>query len=477
MNNTKIVATIGPASNNAKSLLALQKAGMSIARLNGSHNSLDWHAEIIALIHKVIPETPILLDIPGRKIRTTQLAFEPQFEMGDTIILTTDTNFDGKVKVPVNYENLHNDLEAGQTVLADDGTLKFTIIKIDGRDIYLRAETPGCLKSKKGINVPFVKLNTKLVTERDLVMIKFAQDNGVDFIGLSFVESKQHVIAIRELIKPLSFPRIVSKIENQGGINNMEEIIEVSDAIMIDRGDLSMETDLDSIALMQKEIILSARRYAKPVIVATELLHSMIENNFPTKAEVCDISNAVLDGCAAVMLSGETAIGKNPIEAVSLMNRVVGKSENYKRKHENEKSLYTGRASSAIPVAIGDAIEVICKESSVTKIVAITRSGFAAKALSTRNLSQPILAISDDQIAAKSFNFFPGVKGVFYPEQFPKDSLDHVIKILGFLRENNELSDEDLILVTAVGYPNSGSRMNMIQTHLVKDLAKTLQWK
>ena len=474
MNNTRIVATIGPATNNAASLVALRNAGMNVARLNGSHNSLEWHAEVIALIHKLLPDTPILLDIPGRKIRTTQLAFEPVFSAGDIIILTTDTSFDGKEKVPVNYDQLHNDLLPGQTVLADDGTLRFTITDIKERDIYLRAETAGCLKSKKGINVPFVKLNTKLVTDRDQTMIRFAQDNHVDFIGLSFVESKEHVQAIREIIQPLTFPRIVSKIENQGGINNMVEIIEVSDAIMIDRGDLSMETELDSIALRQKDIILSARRYAKPVIVATELLHSMIENNFPTKAEICDISNAVLDGCAAVMLSGETAIGKNPFEAVSLMSRVVEKSESYKRKLENEKSRSGG---SAIPVAIADAIEVICKESTITKIVAITRSGFAAKTLSTRNLTQPILAVSDDEITAKSFNFFPGIQGVFYPEKFPKDNLDHVMRILENLRNRKYISDDDLILVTAVGYPSSGNRMNMIQTHLVGDLAGTLHWK
>ena len=474
MNNTRIVATIGPATNNEDSLIHLRNAGMSIARLNGSHNSLEWHAEVITLIHKVLPETPILMDIPGRKIRTIQLAEEPVFLVGDIIILTTDTSFDGKEKVPVNYDQLHNDLMAGQTVLADDGTLRFTITKIIGRDIYLRAETAGCLKSKKGINVPFVTLNTKLVTERDQTMIRFAQDNYIDFIGLSFVESKEHVQAIREIIQPQTYPRIVSKIENQGGINNMLEIIQVSDGIMIDRGDLSMETELDSIALRQKEIILSARRYAKPVIVATELLHSMIENNFPTKAEVCDISNAVLDGCAAVMLSGETAIGKNPVEAVSLMSRVVEKSENYKRELENKgKSLIT---DSAIPVAMADAMVAICQELAISKIVAITRSGFAAKALSTRNLTQPILAISDDEVAAKSFNFFPGVNGIFYTEKFPKDNLNHVTSIIEDLRNKKHLSDEDLILVTAVGYPSPGNRMNLIHTYLVGDLAKTLLW-
>jgi len=475
MKNTRIVATIGPKTNNRESLLALNEAGMNIARLNGSHNSLEWHQEVIRLIQEVLPGTPILIDIPGRKIRTTQLEFEPSFEINDTIILTTDTSFDGREKVPVNYADLHKDLQAGQTVLADDGTLRFTITEIINQDIYLRAETPGYLKSKKGINVPFVTLNTQLVTDRDRQMIKFAQENKVDFIGLSFVESKNHVEAIRELIKPLSFPRIISKIENQGGMNNMEEIIEVSDAIMIDRGDLSTETDLDSIAIRQKEIIRSARRYAKPVIVATELLHSMIENSFPTKAEVCDISNAVLDGCAAVMLSGETAIGKYPVEAVSLMCRVVEQSENYKRRIERENKP-SASLRSAIPVAVADAIEVICNESPITKIIAITRSGFAAKSVATRNLSQPIVAVSDDEIAAKSFNVYPGVEGIFYSQKFPKDNLDHVVGVLKFLREAGKIADEDLILVTAVGYPSSGNRMNMIQTHLVADLAKTLGW-
>ena len=474
MSNIRIVCTIGPATSNADALKALHEAGMNIARLNGSHNTLEWHLSVIKLIQQILPQTPILLDIPGRKIRTLQLLHEPEFSHGDSLVLTTETSWDGREKVPVNYDQLHLDVQPGQTILADDGTLRFTVIEIKGRDIHMRAETPGCLRSRKGINVPFVKLNTQLVTDRDREMIRFAQDNFVDFIGLSFVESREHVEKIRDLIKPLTYPRIVSKIENQGGMNNVGEVIETSDAIMIDRGDLSVETALDSIALKQKEIIIAARRYANPVIVATELLHSMIENSFPTKAEVCDISNAILDGCTAVMLSGETAIGKYPVESVSLMHRVIDQSELYKRK--NDDSVVKTNTNSAIPLAMADAIEMICRESSVTKIVAITRSGFAAKTLSIRNLIQPILAVSDDQMAAKSFNLFPGVEGVFFPEKFPKDNLDHVISILKYLRDIKKIVDEDLILLTAVGYPKSGTRMNMIQTHVVKDLANSLKW-
>jgi pyruvate kinase len=473
MGNVRIVATIGPATCNVASLRTLHEAGMNVARLNGSHSSLEWHAEAIRLIQRTLPDTPILLDIPGRKIRTTQLVHEPTFAVGNEIVLTTDTSHNGTEKVPVNYAQLHQDLRPGQTVLADDGTLRFTVTKIDGRDIHVRAETPGCLRSKKGINVPYVKLNTQLVTPRDVEMIGFARSHGVDFIGLSFVESRHHVEAIRDVIRPHRSPRIVSKIENQGGINRMNEIIECSDAIMIDRGDLSVETELDSIALRQKEIIATARQYSKPVIVATELLHTMIENSFPTKAEVSDISNAVLDGCAAVMLSGETAVGKNPTAAVALMRRVIDQCAAYKRQRANGNAR-PNRAR--VPAAVADAIELICRESSVTKIVAISRFGFAVQSLSARNFAQPIIAVSDDRAAAKSFNFYPGVKGVFFPEKFRRDSLDHVARVLRRLRDLSELQDDDLVLVTAAGYPRSGNRMNLIQTHMIRDLAEALRW-
>ena len=299
-------------------LLALREAGMSVARLNGSHSDLEWHRETIAEIRETVPGVPILLDIPGRKIRTIQLKHEPKFECDDRLILTTDTQHDGAKKVPVNYANLHNNLKEGDTIFADDGTLRFTVEKVEGNDIHVNAETAGCLRSRKGINVPYVQLDMPQVTPRDEEMIAFAKDTGVDFIGLSFVESAEHVEAIRNMIGDTS-PRIIAKVENQGGIDKMEEISEVADAIMIDRGDLSVETNLRSVAILQKKIIRAARQYSRPVIVATEMLHTMMHNPYPTKAEVSDITNAVLDGCAAIMLSGETAIGDFPLETVQVM--------------------------------------------------------------------------------------------------------------------------------------------------------------
>ena len=473
MNRTKIVATIGPATNSPDSLRQLADAGMSIARLNGSHADLDWHAATIRTIRETLPDAPILLDIPGRKIRTTMLKTEPSFVTGESIILTTNTDHDGSHKVPVNYPHLHEDLSVGDSVLADDGTLRFTVVAIDGCDITCRAEVDGTLRSRKGINVPNVVLRTELVTERDHLMMGFARDNGVDFVGVSFVESASHVDAIRALAGD-TWPRIVAKIENQGGLDHMEEVIAATDAVMIDRGDLSVETGLETVGVFQKQILAAARAHAKPVIIATEMLHSMIDNPFPTKAEVSDISNAVLDGSAATMLSGETAVGAHPVEAVSVMQRVARAAESH---HQSDLDKCGGAASAkAAPQVMSDAIAMVCRSLPITKIIAITISGFAARSIAARNPRQPILAVSNDPMAARAFNLFPGTTGIHVDIPFTRTSTDHIPACLGALWDQGRIVADDFLLVTAVAYPDSGNRMNLIETHSAADLIRSLGW-
>ena len=472
MSRTRIVCTIGPRSLSAATLRALQEAGMSVARLNGSHSDLDWHRNAIKQLRQILPDTPILLDIPGRKIRTTQLAHEPTFNVGDEVILTTDTSFDGSIKVPVNYSELHTALEAGNTILADDGTLKFTVLRVTGRDIVFRAETAGCLRSAKGINVPFVALNLPEVTPRDEMMVAFARETDVDFIGLSFVESASHVEAFRDLIGGYS-PRIVAKVENQGGMDNVGEIAAAADAIMVDRGDLSVETSLHDVALRQKTIIQEAAKFGRPVIIATEMLHTMIDNSFPTKAEVSDITNAVLDGCAATMLSGETAIGSFPEEAVRLMQGVAEASEHYVQDKLNATALNIG---DSIPEVMGQVINDICRALPITKIVAITRSGFAARMIAVHQPSQPIIAVSDDVAAARSFNLFAGTTGVHSETGFPRSSIDHIGQVLEMLWRRKFLEDQDFVLTTGVNYPHPGNRMNSVQLNRVSELAVSLGW-
>ncbi len=468
---TAIVATIGPATNNREAIRELREAGLAVARLNLSHADLEWHAATIRLLREVVPDVPILLDIPGRKIRTIQLKHEPTFEKDDVIILTTDLSHDGTEKVPVNYDHLHADLEEGAVILADDGTLRFTVVKIEGLDIHCRASAAGCLRSRKGINVPYVKLGTRLLTDKDREMVAFAKESGADYVGISFVESATHVEGIRGLIGG-STPRIVSKIENAGGLENMEEVIAASDAIMIDRGDLSVETNLQNLAVMQKRIIEAARGHAKPAIVATEMLHTMIDGPFPTKAEVTDIANAVFDGCAATMLSGETAVGANPVEAVEVMRQVIESAEG----HEHSGAESSETIESGIPNAMSEAIAGMCRSLPITKIVTVTLGGFSARMISAQRPSQPILAVTNDSAAARAFNLFHGVRGVTVDVAFARESTDHIIRCIEELWKRDEILGEDTILVTSVGYPNAGNRMNMIEVHRVLDLVSALGW-
>jgi pyruvate kinase len=452
-------------------LLNLRAAGMSLARLNGSHTDLDWHKTTIARLRKVLPDVPILLDIPGRKIRTLQLEHEPQFAIGDTIILTTDQSHNGLEKVPVGHPTLHEQLHDGATVLADDGTLRFTVLKTEGPDIYCRAEVAGTLKSRKGINVPQVKLVSEMITDRDRTMVAFAKDNGVDFVGVSFVESAEQIEGIRTLTG--GTPRIVSKVENQGGLDNLQEIIEATDALMIDRGDLSAETNFEMMALFQKKILTAAGENGVPVIVATEMLHTMVENSFPTKAEISDITNSVIDGGAATMLSGETAIGANPVTAVEVMRSVASAAETHVQEilDADEPQNIAGATQ-----AMERAVALLCRSLPITKIVAVTMSGYAARMIASYRPSQPILAVSNDPVAARSFNLFAGVEGIHLDIEFSKTSADHIVKCLEELWRRGHLQDEDMILVSSVSYPKSGNRMNFLHTHKVRDLVETLSW-
>jgi len=472
MSRIRVICTIGPKSQSPEMLVALKNAGMSVARLNGSHADLEWHRKAIAEIRKTVPGVPILLDIPGRKIRTIQLAFEPRFERGDCLILTTDTEHDGTEKVPVNYGNLHNELKHGDVILADDGTLRFVVDKVEGRDIYVNAEMAGCLRSRKGINVPFVKLDTPQVTPRDEEMIAFAKETEVDFIGLSFVESAEHVEAFRNMIDDTS-PRIVAKVENQGGIEQVTEIAKSADAIMIDRGDLAVETNLLVVAILQKHIIEISRQYCRPVIVATEMLHTMINNPYPTKAEVSDITNAVLDGCAATMLSGETAIGEFPLETVQVMREVVDAADDYVQARFNEAK---ANRSCTPAEAFSEVIPQLARSLPITKIVAVTRYGEAARMIAAHCPQQVILAVSDDAAAARSFNFIPGTIGVHIEKPFPRTTADHIIEVLHLLWQFDQLKSEDLVLITGVLYPHAGARMNTVQTHKIADLSKLFNW-
>jgi pyruvate kinase len=265
----------------------------------------------------------------------------------------------------------------------------------------------------------------------------------------------------------------VAKVETAAALEHLPSILRAAGGIMIDRGDLSAETSFEQVGILQKQILAEARRAACPVIVATEMLQTMIDFPVPTKAELCDITNAVLDGAAALMLSGETAVGKYPVEAVTTMRRVADAAHAHLQSTLDRPAAEPG---SSVPEAVGEAIAGICRRLGVTKIVAITKSGYAARMIAAHAPRQPIIAVSNDAEAARSFNLLRGTRGIHLDVEFPRTAMDHIPRCLELLWRRKEIQDDDLILVTAVGYPKSGNRMNVIQTHQVGDLRESLQW-
>ena len=472
MRMTKIVATIGPASWDEEVLLGLREAGMDVARINGSHGTLEEHEKLVETLRRILPELPILLDMPGRKVRTGRLVVEPSFEVGDRLTLTAAPGHDGREKVPLDVPVLPAGVKVGAEVLADDGRLRFTVVEIDGDDIVCQAEAAGTLRSRKGVHLQGTRSPKGSVGDADRRLLDFASRTALDYVGLSFVESVEDVDEVRSILGD-GGPRIVAKIETQRGIDALGPIASRADVLMVDRGDLSLDTGLEQLGLLQKQIISGARAHARPVIVATEMLQTMIEEPVPSKAEVTDITNAILDGCGATMLSGETAVGRHPVEAVRLMAGVASAAEAHLQDVLDQVPAGGMRS---IPDVMSDAAALVCRSLPITKIVAVTISGYAARMVACHRPRQPILAVSNDARAARSFNLLPGTTGVHVDIPFSRTGSDHIVGCLEALWKTRLIDETDAILVTAVVYPRSGNRMNLVQTHHVADLRESLGW-
>lgn len=473
MNKTKIVCTIGPASCSKAVLESLIKNGMTVARLNGSHNCLEWHRKVIKLIRSIDRNIGILFDLPGRKIRVKNDGNLYSFAKGEQVVFTARKNCNSKSKVSLNYSGLYKIVKEKDTLLADDGALSFKVAKIKGHDVVCRAQKTGILKSGKGLNTPRIKINTPFVTKTDHQMIKFAIKNKIDWIGVSFVEDGSHIRKVKRILGN-SPVRIISKVENQSALDNIDGILKESWGIMIDRGDLGAEIGIEHIGLMQKDIIAKASIWGKPVIVATEMLHSMVHNSHPTKAEVVDISNSILDGASAIMLSAETAVGKHPLATLKLMKKVAAETE---KKYDLYRFLESPSKESSIPSAIGKSICEICKEISVKKVICITLTGYAARMISRYRISADIIAVSNTIEKARSFNLLWGTEGIVLDMTFYKDKTDHIVKTAKELWRMGKICDSDLVVFTAVIFPKKGNKMNFIEIHKIEDLRKLFKWK
>lgn len=466
---TKIICTIGPITCNSAGIQKLYESGMSIARLNGSHGTLDWHRDAIRLLRQHAPLVPILLDLPGRKVRTAREMAEITLKVGDLIVFGSKPE---PGKVAVTDPTLFQSLSVGQSILADDGTLHFEVVKVEKNEIVCKSKSNGVLKPSKGLNCPGHRLSSGIVTDRDLPMIEFAISEKIDFVGLSFVDHADQVQAFRKHLKNSSVG-VVAKVETQSGLENFEAIIDAADAIMIDRGDLSAETRPERVALYQKRILAGARKKGKPAIVATELLHTMIHQPIPTKAEVSDLTNAILDGASALMLSAETAVGQYFSEAVRVMQDVAHAVES-----EMKLAPLPTEDATSISEGLGSALSHLVESLKVDKVICLSRKGRTPVSLARFRMAAPVIAITASVETARKLMLSWGVQPmVIETLNFDDEKTDHVLDALKELHRSKRIQEHESIAVMAIRYGVKGNRINSLEVHRVSNLIEFGRWR
>ena len=469
MKKTKIICTIGPASESEEVLKQLIKSGMDIARLNFSHGDYEEHSMRMETIKKIRSElnipTAILLDTKGPEIRTGLFnegtAF---FGTGKEIVLTTKDVEGNDELVPITYEGLPNDVKPGDAILIDDGLIVLSVKEVKGTEIVCLVESGGRVSNRRGVNVPNVKVNLPAITEKDREDIIFGVKNGVDFIAASFVRSKAAVDEIRSILKEHNAEhiQIISKIENQEGLNNLDEIIEASDGIMVARGDLGVEIATERIPIVQKMMIKKCNEACKPVITATQMMDSMIRNPIPTRAESTDVANAIYDGTDAIMLSGETAMGKFPVETVQIMARIAETTEgtlDYGMMLKTKKLVSTKNVANAVSYSsCATALNLGAKV-----IVSATVSGFTARMVSRFRPNVPIIGVTPLEQVQRKMQLYWGVIPICVCEENSSEKL--LDKIEDKIKEKGIVESEDMIVMTAgvpVATPGLTNMMKVI---------------
>jgi pyruvate kinase len=467
---TKIVCTIGPASNTEEMITKLIDAGMDIARMNFSHSTHSEHKKVFEAIRiceqRAGRPIGILADLQGPKIRTGVLKDGP-FDLipGDTIYLNTQPDFLGtREEISTVYTNIINDVEIGHKVLIDDGKIVLIVKEKKNGKLLLETLVGGKIKDKKGINLPGSPVSAPALSDKDIDDLKFAVSLGVDFIALSFVRKPEDLNIARSYIKD-SFINLIAKIERPEAIFNIDQIIEAADGIMIARGDLGVEMDTEKVPIIQKNLIRKMNLAGKPVITATQMLESMIDNPRPTRAEASDVANAVLDGTDAVMLSAESASGSFPIESVSIMAKIITEAEEIASSLEFHR-----RAQKAFEFnersALGFATEQISRQIKAKAIVNFTRSGLSARIASQFRPDVPIYAFTPFLMTSRKMNLHRGV----YPFVIPiMDKFNDMVNYMNEkMKEYNLLNIGDSIVILSGTPGGSANSVDFVQIYKVK---------
>lgn len=428
MRKTKIICTIGPASESEERLKELMLAGMNVARLNFSHGSYEEHKKKYDRIIKVSNELGIsvatLLDTKGPEIRLKDIeGGRTELVSGQKFILTTEDVIGNNEKVSITYKNLKDDITVGTTILIDDGLIEMVVEAIEETDIICTVVNGGPISNHKGVNVPGAELSMPYISEVDRSDIMFGCDMGFDFLAASFVRCKEDILEVRKILDDHgSHMKIIAKIENMQGIRNLEEILAVSDGIMVARGDLGVEIPMEEVPVVQKRMIKMAEAQGKHVITATQMLESMIKNPRPTRAEATDIANAIYDGTTAIMLSGETAAGAYPVEAVKTMARIAERSEqdiDYNSRMKRRENI----DNFDVTTAISHATCTTAMDLKATAIITVTISGFTAGMISRYKPSCPIIACSVSPKICRQLSLSWGVIPVWIARESTTDDL------------------------------------------------------
>ena len=445
MKKTKIVATIGPASESEEVLKKLFTEGVNVARLNFSHGSHQEHKLKIDRIKKLRREMDIpigiMLDTKGPEIRLGDIDGEVLLKSGDEFILTNKDLLGDEKIASISYKDLYKDVRVGGKILIDDGLVELLVKEIRGEEIITEVENSGLVSSHKGVNVPGANLNLPALTERDIEDIKFGIKEDIDFIAASFVRSREDVLAIRKVLEEERdyTTKIISKIESQRAVEEIDEIIEVSDGIMVARGDLGVEIETEAVPIVQKEIIKKCNIVGKTVITATQMLDSMIRNPRPTRAETNDVANAVLDGTSAVMLSGETASGKYPLEAVVTMRKILEYTENT-IDHDEILENRIRDVEKSMTNAIGRSACVIARDLGAEAIITATTSGNTSRAIAKFRPETPIIASTPFEKIKNQLSLVWGISPV---------------KVLNF-KDTDNLIDASMEVAVSKGFIKSG---------------------
>lgn len=474
MRKAKIVCTIGPSSESPEMLKKLINAGMNVARLNFSHGDFEEHGRRIQNIRQACSEhgktVAILLDTKGPEIRTGKLKEEPiELVQDERIVLTTEDIVGDKDRIAVSYRNLPKDVHVGSTILIDDGLIGLTVTEIRGTEIECRIVNGGPIKSRKGVNVPGVKISLPGITEKDANDIVFGIEQGVDFIAASFVRKASDVLEIRELLEKhgATHIQIISKIENQEGVDNLDEILEVSDGLMVARGDLGVEIPAEEVPLVQKRMIRKCNYAGKPIITATQMLDSMQRNPRPTRAEASDVANAVFDGTDAIMLSGETAAGKYPVESVETMARIAERAESALEYREIFMK-QSKEQQTTVTEAISQSVANSALDLDAKAIITPTESGYTARMVSKYRPKAPIIAVTPNPQVMRRLCLSWGVIPIHGEEAKTTDELFELA--VDTSMKHSLITLGDLVVITA-GVPvgRSGST-NLIKVHQIGEM-------